>query len=443
MLTKFKKVTQLSLLLSLTVSSALSLNTGSVVNAAKAESSGSYRTVTEIEDWGAAVTKVIVDLKKNVPVNSVNKNTFNVFVSRSDSRLSNPFLEKGYRTVTKAYVSDKNGNPVTKSGRYAVIEMQIGPALSLSFGLNYDLASGYNAWSTNKYTITQQKDIVTTSGKKVSGMVFDQYSGRIRELVDEFDTGQQRFNGVNLTYADYTPAKDKGKNPLIIWLHGAGEGGVDPTIPISGNKAANFASQEIQSYFGGAYVLAPQTPTFWMDGFTGFGDGTSKYEKALMTLIKDYVAQNSDIDPNRIYLGGDSNGGYMTMLLIRDNPDYFAAAFTAAEALKDELITDSDIEKIKQTPLWLVAAKNDPIVPVDQYSVPTYNRLVTAGAEDVHLSLFDKVVDTSGLYKNADGSAFEYNGHWSWIYVYNNEVSDQYNGKTITLMDWLKQQTLK
>jgi predicted peptidase len=42
-----------------------------------------------------------------------------------------------------------------------------------------------------------------------------------------------------------------------------------------------------------------------MDGYLTIGaDGTSKYEEALMALIKDYVANNPDIDPNRIYIGG-------------------------------------------------------------------------------------------------------------------------------------------
>lgn len=71
-----------------------------------------------------------------------------------------------------------------------------------------------------------------------------------------------------------------------------GEGGTDGLLPISANKAANFASEDIQSYFDGAYVLAPQTPTMWMQGPNGeFGGKDSKYTKALMGLIEDYVSK--------------------------------------------------------------------------------------------------------------------------------------------------------
>jgi predicted peptidase len=440
-LKNLKKHAKATLIGTLAVSTTLSFGTGAMAKELKTQPA-SYQTITEVEDWGPAITKVIVDLGRPVPVNSVSEGTFKVHVTRSDSRLGNPFLEEGYRNVTKAYVADKNGNPVVKTGKYAVLEMEKGPDVSLGAAMNFDLGTFLNDWNQNDYTITQQQEILTPAGK-ITGIVADTFAGGARELVDEFSTGTSTHEGVTLTYADYAPAKDNGKNPLIIWLHGMGEGGTDPTLAIAGNKAVNFASEEIQSYFDGAYVLAPQTPTLWMDGLTGFGDGTSKYQSALMALIKEYVENNKDIDTNRIYLGGDSNGGYMAMLMIRDYPEYFAAAFPVCEALNDSLITDEEIESMKDLPIWFVHAKTDTTVPPNEYVIPTYNRLLEAGAKDVHLSLFENVVDTSGLYKKADGTPYEYDGHWSWIYVYNNEVSKEINGNTITLMEWLAGQSLK
>jgi len=402
----------------------------------------SYRTVTEICDWGAAITKVIVSLGKTVTQNSVSTDTFKVHVVRTEIRPSTLLLgaTKGDRKVTKAYVSDAKGNPTAK-GKYVVLEMENGPEVSLGSPLNFNLTTNLNGWINCDYTINQQKDMVTNSGT-LSGLVANKFAGGTKILVDDFTTSKATYDKVTLKYASYVPQKDKKKNPLIIWLHGMGEGGTDGLLPISANKADNFASKNMQTYFGGAYVLAPQTPTFWMDGFTNFGDGTSKYENALMALIKDYVAKNKDIDTSRIYIGGDSNGGYMTMLMARDYTDYFAAAFPTCEALKDTLITDAQIQKLKNLPIWFTAAKTDTTVPPVDYVVPTYNRLVKAGSKNVHFSFFDKVVDTTGLYKKADGTPYEYMGHWSWIYVYNNQCIDSINGKTTTIMKWLAAQSL-
>jgi predicted esterase len=406
-----------------------------------------YRTVMEVEDFGPQIKKVIVDLGKTVNKNTVDTNTFKVLAVRIPNSENTPILGDhgvGYRKITKAYISDKDGNAVGK-GNYASLEMEIAPDLSFGLPLNPNMSIGHNEWIECNYTITQQKDIKSGS-TTVSGLVADVFDGGTKGLLDEFTASQGTYDNITLHYASYAPVKDGNKHPLIIWLHGMGEGGTDGLLGIAGNKGVNFASKEIQSYFDGAYVLGPQCPTFWMEGekskLIALADGTSKYENALMALIKDYVSKNSDIDTNRIYIGGDSNGGYMTMLMARDYTSYFAAAFPTCEALKDTLITDSDIQKLKDLPMWFVAAKTDTTVPVLDYVVPTYTRLLAAGAKNMYLSLYDNVVDTSGLYKKADGTPYEYNGHWSWIYVFNNKPTQTINGKSVTIMEWLSNQSL-
>lgn len=138
--------------------------------------------------------------------------------------------------------------------------------------------------------------------------------------------------------ASYTPSITVKKSPLIVWLHGGGEGGTDPSIPLIANKATNYATTNIQSLFGGAYVLVPQTPTFWMQSFAGDytrGNREDIYNKAVFDLIDTYVKEHSQIDSNRIYIGGCSCGGYMGMKLILDHPDYFAAGYISALAYQN------------------------------------------------------------------------------------------------------------
>lgn len=180
-----------------------------------------------------------------------------------------------------------------------------------------------------------------------------------------------------------------------------------------GNKVVNLASDDIQSIFKRAYILTPQSPTMWMDDGTGkyTSDGTSMYTKSLMALIESYIASNSDIDTSRIYLGGCSNGGYMTMRMIISYPDYFTAAYPICEAYSDSWITDEQIEAIKDIPIWFTHSKDDTTVPIDRSTNATYARLLAAGAENIHKSTFETVVD---LYGNRQM------GHWSWIYTLNN-----------------------
>lgn len=446
-----KKKGALALLLSL----LMLCSTGFIGGfAASAATTPTYRSITTVYDWGPSVSKLIVNLGQTVTSDKVDKDTFTVNVAKTDT-VTNAALTGGPCTVTNAYVSDADGKALF-SGGYVTLELQVGPdsavpAQGNTYALNY-AASGYNHWVDMAFTISQAKDIAAASGT-ITGLTINTRTAASKPQVDIFNIGSFTNSSDNITlkYASYAPAKDSGKNPLIIWLHGAGEGGTDGTLPIAGNKACNFASADIQSYFGGAYVLAPQCPTMWMQGANNaFGARDSIYEPALMALIKDYIAKNPDIDTSRIYLGGDSNGGYMTMVLIRDNPGYFAAAMPTCEALKDSIITDDDIKNMIKTPTWLVAAKTDPVVNPSLYEVPTYNRMVSAGATNVHFSFFDKVVDTTGLYTGSymdkPGSIattpYEYLGHFSWIYVYNNQCYDTVNGSTTSIMEWLAAQKL-
>lgn len=427
-----------------------------------------YNRVDEVMDWGAVTTKLIVNLGTEVSSGSVNSDSFSVNVRRSDPRLEEPLLEKGKLEVTEAYISDAEGNKVD-SGRYVTLVPKIGPNVSLSSALNYgaDPVTGrdFNNWTENKYTITQQKPV-----GEVKGVVATQMGEYSRPGINrfEFDSSSyedKEYGTTNLTYAHFTPEEDEGSNPLIVWLHGAGEGGTDPTIPLAANRADAFASEEVQEHFGGAYVLVPQSPTRWMhgpneqQGSDEKQDALSIYTRAVQNLVETFVAGQSDIDTNRIYLGGLSNGGWMTVRLILDHPDYYAAALAVAEPINLDYVSEGELKRIVNVPLWVVTAATDTTVPPEEFPVPLYNSLQNLGAKEVRLSYLPRVVDMSGNYTSDDGSPYEYPGHWSWIPVYNNHLafiasdSGQLYGpvaqeaesvsghEIVTVIDWLAAQS--
>lgn len=415
----------------------------------------SYKTVTEVFDWGSSISKVIIKWLEEIENENIDKETFKVYARRilsegayhlslSSQKNEDPKINlgsisktnddlEGYREITNIYISDEKGNKKLKD-QYITIEMSVHPKNNLSSVLNYDIKSLYNNYIKPLYTIIQMKSI-----KNINNQIIENYKGDIRPIVDKYTFSHQRVNHLSFPYASYEPS-DNEKHPLIIWLHGLGEGGSDnPALPIMANKANIFADESIQKYFKGAYVLIPQCPTTWVHGYKYFGDGTSIYENALIEFIELYINEHSNIDKTRIYIGGDSNGGYMTMILLRDYPNFFTAAFPTCESLKDNLLSDSDIINIGKTPLWLIASKSDKSIPPNLFSLPTFQRLNKIGA-NVHFSFFDKVVDLSGLYFNEQGDPYEYNGHWSWIYVYNDVCEEEIDGKKIKLMEWLASQ---
>jgi predicted peptidase len=305
------------------------------------------------------------------------------------------------------------------------------------------------AWITCEYVITQQKAITG-----ISGITADKSGKTYRPQIEKFRLDGKisytdaEFGGLSLHYAHYIPAGAfKGSNfPLIIWLHGLGSGGADVSLPISANKACHFASGEVQSLFGGAYVLVPQSPSFWMDrGKTDSSGGKtgglkSKYTRAVKYLIDTYVDNNPGIDRRRIYIGGCSNGGFMTTVLMTEYPGYFAAAFPVCSAALDSDITDTQLRSIRNLPVWFTHAASDNVVAAPRHSLATYDRMVKLGAPSVYYSYPRDVHDLSGRYTNNDGSPYMYSGHSVWIYVYNNTLTQNIDGKDLSILNWLASQ---
>ncbi|MFC0263800.1 prolyl oligopeptidase family serine peptidase [Fontibacter flavus] len=402
---------------------------------------GDYRWVVEGFDWGPAVNKVILSLGETVK--NVQANQYQVYATRSLEGVEMAAeTASGARSVVYGYVSDENGTRLDE-GKHITLVLAVSPVMPLSSPFQYTRINnrGGNYWVDYRLTVIHTK----------SGQVWNNPVGKIMPLVDDFDLNKKYDYGNNQTmsYAVYSPVNIKGKVPLIIWLHGGGEGGYDPTVALLGNKAANYASPEIQALFGGAYVMVPQAPTFWMQAADGMtrGNVNDIYNEALFALIQEYVANNPNIDPKRIYLGGCSNGGYMSLKLIMEHPDYFAAGYISALAYHNEFISDAQVQKIKNVPIWFIHSQDDPTTVADQTVVPLYKRLKAAGAKNVVFSYYDHVTDVTGFF---GGENFRYPGHWSWIYSHANTAKTDFdgspvlvNGKPVTIMEWMAAQKRK
>ncbi len=405
--------------------------------------SGTYSAIVEGFDWGPGVTKIIVSLDKEISAASVAAEKFQIAVEKQ-GYFGN--VSRGNRTITAAYTSDANGNRIEEDAAYLTFELAVGPAIDISNPFFYDFMAGFNVWAvpyTNTITLTEGSKLQSGETEITALNIEAAVKETIKPQADQFKKGTYKSmftsgEDITLSYASYSPAKDSKKNPLIIWLHGAGEGGTDPDIALLGNNITLLAGENVQKYFDGAYVLAPQSDSMWMNDGSGnyTKDGTSKYTEALMELIQSYVNSNADIDKDRVYIGGCSNGGYMTMNMIMNYPDYFAAAYPICEAYTDEWITDEMLKGILDLPIWFTHAANDPTVNPQSHTVATVDRLRTMGAANVHFSYFDDVHDTSGEYTGADGAPYQYNGHWSWIYTLKNECTED----GVSIMEWLSKQ---
>ena len=327
-----------------------------------------------------------------------------------------------------AYEQDRVVTAVRWSGRDAVLELEHGQDVAGASTLLY--TSGRNVRLDLEYTITQAVPL----RKRGSGAAVELGSFVQGELVSpEVDAFTHHQVDGGLKYRLFTPSskgpKGAGRRKgraLVVWLHGGGEGGLltgghdyyDNETTLRANRGAlGFATDEAQEAFGGAYVLAPQSTSAWMQD----GDGFAPQIQAVI----DEVVAREDIDEDRIHVLGCSNGGFMTLKMVAEQPGRFASQVPICGAVSGPEgtyhLSDDTLRSLAETPTWLVAAANDDTIDAEANTV-RFHELI----EDSILS----------LYPTVEWDGVEYPGHWSWIYVARNDP--QHEG--VRIWDWMAAQ---
>lgn len=227
-----------------------------------------YSTITEVFDFGPHISKIILDTGCELSGAGLSPAQFEVEVTRTSTQ-GEDFVwprfmgEKpddsmhGTRTVTNLYLSDAEGNPA-QSGSHLTLELYCHPLQGIGSIIRFD--GHYNVFVNVEYTVTQKEPLQTDNGI-LKGMTFTQNSGNKILYGDLLKTGSFPHPDTPLSYVYYEPqTTGQDRHPLIIWLHGAGEGGLEPSIAAIGNKVVNLVSPEIQNYFWRRVPPGPPVP---------------------------------------------------------------------------------------------------------------------------------------------------------------------------------------
>jgi predicted peptidase len=362
-------------------------------------------------DGGEQVTSLTLETARLGPIDpaSLTTGTFKVH-----AKATSPIPIAAGDQIFSEYDLDR---PVTAArldhGGNIVLELAYGEGQVGGGTLGYIVGKGRNVVLDLVYTITQTAPLRLRNRRPLSISRFVQ-----GELSDpEVDAFSYHVSGSGMKYRLYSPDRGRGFHsggrggrPLVVWLHGGGEGGLlpdgyyDNETTLRANRGAlGFATQEAQRIFGGAYVVAPQSTSYWIE------DGP-RFAPLIREIIDELVRRNR-IDSERIYLAGCSNGGYMTMEMTSVYRDLFAAAVPICGVVASlqpggpPLLTDAQLRAI-DTPTWLVASRDDPTVPVEPNTI--HAQALIPGAV---MTLYDHVV----------WNGHQFNGHWSWIYVARND----------------------
>jgi predicted peptidase len=370
-----------------------------------------FRLNAQVLDGGEQVTSITLNTARLGPIDpaSLSTGTFRVHAKATSPIPIDPgdqiFSEYDLDRPVTAVRLDHRGN--------IVLHLSYGEGQVGGGTLGYIVGKGRNVVLNLVYTITQNAPIILRNGRSITISTFVQ--GRLSD--PEVDAFSYHISRSGMKYRLYSPHRGHshgrgGGHPLILWLHGGGEGAslpdnyYDNETTLRANRGAlGFATPEAQRIFSGAYVVAPQSTSYWLE------DGP-RFAPLIREIIGDLVRRNP-IDRERLYVAGCSNGGYMSMEMTTTYRHLFAASVPicgVVESLEPggpPVLTDAELRRIT-TPTWLVASRDDDTVPPGPNTIHAHD-LIPGSL----LTLYDHVI----------WNGHQFPGHWSWIYVARNDPS--------------------
>ncbi len=174
------------------------------------------------------------------------------------------------------------------------------------------------------------------------------YSNRYQETDDGQLKGQISVNGQIRAYNAYVPAQAKTeKRPAVFLFHGGSRTG-----------ASMIERWKQASDKAGIILIAPH-------GKNGSWDPDSDLD--MVPILHKDALSKYNIDPNRVYLFGHSNGGQFALRTLFYHPELFASAAVHAGAIHTEALKNGKHplpRNAKKRPIALINGTEDKLFSV-------------------------------------------------------------------------------
>jgi len=263
-----------------------------------------------------------------------------------------------------------------------------------------------------------------------------------KEIVEGIEGVFDEGTDGNILYRMYTP-KAQGPRPMILFLHGGGNGGTDNITQL----ASDYGPSQFAQKYPDFYVFAPMAPEPDRSGMRpqvtkvdfAHSDQTGRFGwyREYLAEICDFIRRmiaDGKVDRRRVYVTGMSMGGAGTIRAMSVGVDLFAGAAPVCPSMTPE--TFNILKSLTKSNLWISSAYVDHTIYRHKYIVDAVLALKDAGNKNVHLTLYspeefekyDIATDPNLTYQEL----FSQN-HMAWVPTYHDEYG---------IMSWLTEQTL-
>ena len=286
----------------------------------------------------------------------------------NNEKLSPALFSVKDRTVTKIYANSEPARAVQgKNGKYVIVELSLDDAEAQILpkpGPRPDGPGSPGGHSGQfpkipqrvrkplKLSAKQLDDILATDGTVLPACKNEIVSNKmLQPIVDDFR--QYEYKGIPYNLFVPKDYDEKKLYPLVMFIADASANSDDPLLPlVQGTGGVIWATPEEQAKHP-CFVLVPQISygiPLTRDDFT-----VSPELETIKELLDD-VVNRYNIDKNRIYTTGQSQGCMASCELNIRYPDYFAAALLVSGQWNPETMA----AKLTKSKLFIALSEGGP-----------------------------------------------------------------------------------
>lgn len=166
-------------------------------------------------------------------------------------------------------------------------------------------------------------------------------------------------------YKEPTKIHNNEKSPLLLLLHGFGA---------DENDLFGLASFMDERFFI-ASVQAPYALDFggraWFELYfqmgqvTGFNAEQFEQSRQMVLEFVDEIVAEHDLDAERGYLCGFSQGSMMSLSAMFSEPEKFAGVIAMSGRAAKEMVVEENIDKLKDFPILVTHGTLDQVLPIE------------------------------------------------------------------------------
>lgn len=169
-------------------------------------------------------------------------------------------------------------------------------------------------------------------------------------------TARENYDGLERSYRIYIPESYVDQDEpvaLVLVFHGAGG---------TGEWIETFSGfNELADDEGFVVVYPDGVNGVWNDGRVGDRRVGDIDDRPFVTDILDYITENLNIDPERVYATGYSMGGMFSFRLGCDMRDRITGVASVASTFPEYLLTAC--ERTSPVPVIVLQGTDDPVIP--------------------------------------------------------------------------------